>query len=72
MPVENWNGKFLAVGNGGWAGNIETGAMGTALDAAMRRRPTTPATTGRMARTAPLPSDIPKRLSISDIAPCTK
>ena len=25
MPVENWNGKFLAVGNGGWAGNIETG-----------------------------------------------
>jgi feruloyl esterase len=20
MPVENWNGKFLAVGNGGWAG----------------------------------------------------
>jgi len=32
MPVENWNGKFLAVGNGGWAGNIETGAMGTALN----------------------------------------
>ena len=32
MPVENWNGKFLAVGNGGWAGNIETGAMGTALE----------------------------------------
>ena len=31
MPAENWNGKFLAVGNGGWAGNIETGAMGTAL-----------------------------------------
>jgi feruloyl esterase len=31
MPTENWNGKFLAVGNGGWAGTIETGAMGTAL-----------------------------------------
>lgn len=31
MPTENWNGKFLAVGNGGWAGNIETGAMGNAL-----------------------------------------
>src|SRR5215467_566394 len=30
MP-ENWNGKFLAVGNGGWAGNIETGAMATGL-----------------------------------------
>ena len=22
MPAENWNGKFLAVGNGGWAGNV--------------------------------------------------
>jgi len=31
MPIENWNGKFLAVGNGGWAGTIETGAMGNAL-----------------------------------------
>lgn len=31
MPAENWNGKFLAVGNGGWAGAIETGAMATAL-----------------------------------------
>jgi len=31
MPVENWNGKFLAVGNGGWAGNIETGAMAAGL-----------------------------------------
>src|SRR5437870_2300858 len=31
MPAENWNGKFLAVGNGGWAGNIETGAITTGL-----------------------------------------
>lgn len=31
MPAENWNGKFLAVGNGGWAGNIETGALAAAL-----------------------------------------
>jgi feruloyl esterase len=23
MPAENWNGKFLAVGNGGWAGAIQ-------------------------------------------------
>jgi feruloyl esterase len=23
MPVESWNGKFLAVGNGGWAGAIQ-------------------------------------------------
>jgi feruloyl esterase len=31
MPSEEWNGKFLAVGNGGWAGNIETDAMATGL-----------------------------------------
>lgn len=31
LPSENWNGKFLAVGNGGWAGNIETGAMAMGL-----------------------------------------
>src|SRR5687767_11344757 len=31
MPAENWNGNFLAVGNGGWAGNIETGAMAAGL-----------------------------------------
>lgn len=31
MPAENWNGKFLAVGNGGWAGNIETGAIAAGL-----------------------------------------
>ena len=31
MPVEGWNGKFLGVGNGGWAGSISTGAMGEAL-----------------------------------------
>src|SRR5439155_9653319 len=31
LPAENWNGKFLAVGNGGWAGNIETAAVANAL-----------------------------------------
>jgi feruloyl esterase len=31
LPSEGWNGKFLAVGNGGWAGNIETGAIATGL-----------------------------------------
>ena len=31
MPLEEWNGKFLAVGNGGWAGSITSGAMGEAL-----------------------------------------
>ncbi len=23
LPTKNWNGKFLAVGNGGWAGAIQ-------------------------------------------------
>jgi feruloyl esterase len=31
MPAENWNGKFQAVGNGGWAGSISFPAMATAL-----------------------------------------
>ena len=31
LPAENWNGKFLAVGNGGWAGNIELDAMAAGL-----------------------------------------
>src|SRR5262245_390924 len=31
LPAENWNGKFLAVGNGGWAGTISTPAMAQAL-----------------------------------------
>ena len=31
MPAENWNGKFLAVGNGGWAGSIQTNVIGDGL-----------------------------------------
>ena len=31
LPAENWNGKFLAVGNGGWAGTISFDAMATGL-----------------------------------------
>jgi len=31
LPAENWNGKFLAVGNGGWAGVISTDAMAAGL-----------------------------------------
>ena len=31
MPVANWNGKFQAVGGGGFAGVISYGAMATAL-----------------------------------------
>jgi feruloyl esterase len=31
MPVSNWNGKYQAVGNGAFNGNINVGAMATAL-----------------------------------------
>src|SRR5689334_3795572 len=31
LPAEGWNGKFQAVGNGGWAGNISYPALASAL-----------------------------------------
>jgi feruloyl esterase len=31
LPIAQWNGKFQAVGNGGWAGNIPYPAMAAAL-----------------------------------------
>jgi feruloyl esterase len=31
LPASGWNGKFEAVGNGGWNGNIDQGALATAL-----------------------------------------
>ena len=31
LPADNWNGKFLAVGNGGWAGSISFDAMANGL-----------------------------------------
>jgi len=31
MPLENWNNKFQAVGNGGWAGSIRYPALAEAL-----------------------------------------
>src|SRR5262245_28833292 len=31
LPVSGWNGKFQAVGNGGWAGTITYGAMAAAV-----------------------------------------
>ena len=33
LPAGKWNGKFLAVGNGGWAGTISYAAMATAVAA---------------------------------------
>jgi feruloyl esterase len=31
LPAHGWNGKYLAVGNGGWSGSINHGAMADAL-----------------------------------------
>ena len=31
LPTEEWNGKFLAEGGGGWAGAVSSGSMRTAL-----------------------------------------
>ncbi len=31
LPAQAWNGKFQAVGNGGWAGTISYGALASAL-----------------------------------------
>ena len=31
LPASQWNGKFQAVGNGGWNGNIDTNALATGL-----------------------------------------
>jgi len=31
MPASGWNGKFQAVGNGGWSGSINTNALAAAL-----------------------------------------
>src|SRR5258707_554248 len=32
LPVSAWNGKYQAVGNGGWSGSINTRAMKQAVD----------------------------------------
>ena len=31
LPMSDWNGKFLQVGNGAWGGSIQYGALGDAL-----------------------------------------
>jgi feruloyl esterase len=51
LPTENWNGKFLAVGNGGWAGSIQ--GYGD-MQVALRRGYATAATdTGHSAADGP-------------------
>jgi len=37
LPIAGWNGKFQAVGNGGWAGSISYASQGASLSDAVRR-----------------------------------
>ena len=37
LPIDRWNGKFLAVGNGGWAGSISYAPLGRSLISGVRR-----------------------------------
>ena len=50
LPSAGWNGKFQAVGNGGWAGTISYPAHGRRARARIRRASTD---TGHTAATAP-------------------
>ncbi len=62
-PAESWNGKFQAVGNGGWAGNIAFGTanpqpIGRTMSSALKEGYAAASTTRGTragARTPPLP-----------------
>ena len=58
LPAARWNGKFQAVGNGGWAGTISYAALAAAVAAATRRPAPTPVTS---ATAAPSRSAIRRR-----------
>src|SRR5262245_55661880 len=51
LPTENWNGKFLAVGNGGWAGSIQ--GYGDMQEALRRGYATAGTDTGHSAADGP-------------------
>lgn len=52
LPASGWNGKFQAVGNGGWAGVISYGAMAQALRRGYATASTDTGHTGGSARFA--------------------
>jgi feruloyl esterase len=52
LPASGWNGKFQAVGNGGWAGSISYSAMGQALRRGYATASTDTGHTGGSARFA--------------------
>ena len=49
LPTSGWNGKFQAVGNGGWAGSITYGALAQALAAGYAAASTDTGHTGNTA-----------------------
>ncbi|HEX5049306.1 MAG TPA: tannase/feruloyl esterase family alpha/beta hydrolase [Gammaproteobacteria bacterium] len=51
LPTQNWNGKFLAVGNGGWAGSIQ--GYGDMQEALRRGYATAGTDTGHTAADGP-------------------
>lgn len=51
LPTESWNGKFLAVGNGGWAGSIQ--GYGDMQEALRRGYATAATDTGHSAAESP-------------------
>ena len=53
LPLEQWNGKLVGVGNGGWAGTISFGASEARSGAGTRPPPRIPATSQSAARTWP-------------------
>jgi feruloyl esterase len=60
MPVSHWNGKFQAVGNGGWSGAIAYAAMAEAL---RRGYATSSTDTGHSGSTAAFALGHPEKLT---------
>jgi feruloyl esterase len=52
LPVSAWNGKFLAVGNGGWGGSISSSSYDDMADALRRGYATSATDDGHTARGA--------------------
>ena len=73
MPASGWNGKFQAVGNGGWAGTISylvpDGRSRARCEPATRPRPPTP---GTLVAAGGSRWATPRRSSISGTARCTR
>jgi feruloyl esterase len=59
LPVSGWNGKYQAVGNGGWSGSINTPAMALAL---RRGYATSSTDTGHTGSTAAFALGHPEKL----------